>query len=206
MGGHHQWEVLSKFKNSEWAGCESGSFYLTLREKLRPTCKKIFFQIPRDRRLKTDVKKAITVLFLIANTLAIIADQLNKDRWTHRMGYYMNIKKSRFKIIFISEKAKHKKLYTLHAWNFMEENTHTHTHTHTHTQCVSIEKGLEWNTLKYQKEPFFGWRNYEYFYFFFYILWTFSFFFFFVYYLIPKNPFSKHALKSFNNVENAFYI
>ena len=131
MGGHHQWEVLSKFKNSEWAGCESGSFYLTLREKLRPTCKKIFFQIPRDRRLKTDVKKAITVLFLIANTLAIIADQLNKDRWTHRMGYYMNIKKSRFKIIFISEKAKHKKLYTLHAWNFMEENTHTHTHTHT---------------------------------------------------------------------------
>ena len=174
MGGHHQWEVLSKFRNSEWAGCESGSFYLTLREKLRPTCKKIFFQIPRDRRLKTDVKKAITVLFLIANTLAIIADQLNKDRWTHRMGYYMNIKKSRFKVIFISEKAKHKKLYTLHAWNFMEENTHTHTH----TQCVSIEKGLEWNTLKYQKEPFFGWRNYEYFYFFFYILWTFSFFFF----------------------------
>ena len=82
---------------------------------------------------------------------------------------------------------------------------HTHTHTHTHTQCVSIEKGLEWNTLKYQKEPFFGWWNYEYFYFFFYIILYFSFFFFFVYYLIPKNPFSKHALKSFNNVENAFY-
>ena len=95
---HHQWEVLSKFRDSEWSAYESGGFYLTLREKPRSTCKKkILFQIPRDRRLKTDVKKAIIVLFLIANTLEIIADQLNKDWWTHRMGYYTNIKNHNLK-------------------------------------------------------------------------------------------------------------
>ena len=125
--------------------------------------KKILFQIPRDRRLKTDVKKAIIVLFLIDNTLEIVADQLNKDWWTHRMGYYTNIKNNFHNV---SEKAEHKKLYTLHAWNFMEENIYVYILVCVCVcVCVCIEKGLEWNTLKYQEESFFGWWNYEYFYF-----------------------------------------
>lgn len=109
------------------------------------------------------------------------------------MEYYTNIKSNDSKNFSnISEKAAQKNLCLLHDQNFLKEKIYMHR-----------KNRLRWNILKYREGLFLGFKVLN--------IFT-SFLTFFVFLQISYNgklllyarkSFSKHALKSFNNVGKA---